>query len=158
MNSNKSPGPDGMNMECYKRLWTVIHEDLLDMIKNFFSHKILPPGVNSSFIVLISKKSSPESVADYRPISLINSSIKILLTLLAKRLGGILPRLISEVQTGFVKGRVITENVIIANEVIHSIRSNKIKGMVIKLDKKNIPHYKNVSINGFLGFKQYSTL
>lgn len=36
MNSNKAPGPNDMNMECYKRLLSVIHKDLLVMIKDFF--------------------------------------------------------------------------------------------------------------------------
>lgn len=134
LNSNKAPGPDGLNMECYKRLWSVIHKDLMEMIWAFFSSNSLPHGVNSSFIVLIPKKDSPQVVTDYRPISLINSSVKIILKILANRLGNVLPSLISEVQTGFVKGRNITENIVITNEVVHSIRSNKVKGMMIKLD------------------------
>lgn len=134
MNSNKAPGPDGINIECYKRFWSVIHKDLMEMIRDFFSSNKLPPGVNSSFIVLIPKKDSPKVVADYRPISLINSSVKIILKILANRFGNVLPSLISEVQTRFVKGRNITENIVITNEVVHSIRSKKFKGMIIKLD------------------------
>lgn len=133
MNSNKSPGPDGINMEYYKKLWIVVHTDILLMIKEFLDTNSLPPGINSSFIALIPKKDSPDSVSDFRPISLINCSLKILLKLLANRLSVVLPKIISEAQSGFIKGRCIAENIFVVNEIIHS-RSNKISGMILKLD------------------------
>lgn len=134
MNSNKSPGPDEINIDYYKRLWNVIHGDILSMFEKFHEHNTLPQGVNSSFIVLISKRDTPEIVADYRPISLINCSIKILLKLLSNRLSNVLHSLVLEVQSSFVKNRNISDSLFISNEVVHSIQSNRVQGLILKLD------------------------
>lgn len=47
----------------------------------------------------------------------------------------ILPRLISDNQSGFIHGRIITENVLLAQKVIHGINKKNDGGnVVIKLD------------------------
>ena len=45
-----------------------------------------------------------------------------------------LPNLISPEKSGFVKGRQILDGVILVHEVIHSLKSTKRPGMMIKLD------------------------
>jgi len=68
-------------------------------------------------------------------ISLSNFSAKIFLKVLARRQNPLLPKLVSENHSGFVKGRLITDNVLLAQEVIHGIpQANKGGNMVIKLD------------------------
>ncbi|XP_059301909.1 uncharacterized protein LOC132053827 [Lycium ferocissimum] len=54
---------------------------------------------------------------------------------MSNRLACILPRLISDNQSGFVHGRLITENILLAQEIIHGIRDKKEGGNVfLKLD------------------------
>jgi len=60
--------------------------------------------------------------------------IKIIATLIAKRLKPILVNIISLEQTGFVEGRQILDGLVVAQEVIHSLKQKKEKGMMIKLD------------------------
>lgn len=74
------------------------------------------------------------SINDYRPISLINCSIKLLLKVLANMIKPILPSLISEHQTAFIKGSNINESILMVDEVIHSMKMFKIYGVIIKLD------------------------
>lgn len=62
------------------------------------------------------------SFSDLRPISLSNFLNKIISRLIHDRLEGLLPKLISNNQSGFVKGRSITENVLLAQEIIVDIR------------------------------------
>lgn len=86
MDPNKAPGPDGMNVAFIKEFWSLMHKDYEEMIDKFHKIGLLPQGLNSSFITLIPKIGSPRLVTDFRPISLINCSLKVLLKILANRL------------------------------------------------------------------------
>lgn len=77
---------------------------------------------------------SPESPGDYRPISLINSTLKIISKLLATRLGSVLDMLVDNAQSAFLKGRCILDNVAIAEELIYSMQKRKIPGLILKMD------------------------
>lgn len=44
MNSNKSPGPDGVNLEYIKALWNVAHKDIMHMFKEFYRGKKITKG------------------------------------------------------------------------------------------------------------------
>ena len=46
----------------------------------------------------------------------------------------LLPLLISSEQSGYVKGRQILDGIILAHEVIHSLKTSKTPGMILKLD------------------------
>lgn len=43
-------------------------------------------------------------------------------------------KLISPNQTGFIRGRQISEGILITNEVVHSIKYQGVKGIILKLD------------------------
>lgn len=103
---------------------------LCRLVKDVFYDKYLPAGLNSTLLALIPKTESPSSLKMYRPISLCNVAYK------TNRLQSILPSLISPYQTSFVPGHHITENIVIAQEVVHSMRkkTGPISFMAIKVD------------------------
>lgn len=74
-NSNKAPGPEGMNAGVLKSLWHVIQRDFMDLLGNFNAKGHIPSGLNTSFIALVPKLQEPSSSMDFRPISLMNASI-----------------------------------------------------------------------------------
>jgi len=76
----------------------------------------------------------PQSLNDFRPISLVGSLYKILAKLLANRLRQVIGSVISEAQSAFVKNRQILDGILIANEVVDEARKAKKDLMLFKLD------------------------
>ncbi|KAL9679650.1 hypothetical protein QQ045_017516 [Rhodiola kirilowii] len=81
--------------------------------------------LNKTLITLVPKKKDPERIEEYRPISLCNVLVKLVTKVLANRLKQILPEIISESQSVFVPGRLISDNILAAHELFHFIKSRK---------------------------------
>lgn len=79
---------------------------------------------NSTLFTLILKVPKPTSPKDFRPISLCNICYKIVSRAITNRLKPIMSAVINHNQSAFVPGRLITDNVIVAYECMHWIRSN----------------------------------
>lgn len=87
MQSGKSPGPDGFPSEFYKKFSTQLMLLLTSVLCDSLKIGSLPPTFNQACITLIAKKGKdPEDCASYRPISLLNSDVKIFAKVLAGRL------------------------------------------------------------------------
>ena len=82
----------------------------------------MPDGVNDTTIVLIPKVPHPKELKDFRPISLCDVVCKIVSKCMVNRLQPLLTVLISENQSAFIPGRLISDNSIIAFECIHHIQ------------------------------------
>ncbi|KAH0772311.1 hypothetical protein KY290_016292 [Solanum tuberosum] len=135
MNPNSAAGPDGMNGHFFQKCWNIIKHDLLDVIHAFFCGQMIPKYFSHSCIVLLPKVNSPNKLNEFKPISLSNFTSKIISKIVSSRLSPILPNLVSLNQTGFVKGRSISENIMLAQEIIHHIKKPNIgSNVVIKLD------------------------
>jgi hypothetical protein len=58
-------------------------------------------------------------VADYKPISLLNSSIKLITKVLANKLQTVIPKIIHQNQYGFIKSRSIHDCLTWLFEYLH---------------------------------------
>jgi hypothetical protein len=83
---DKAPGPDGFNGLFVKKCWPIIKEDFIQLYNDFHQGLTSLDSINGSYITLIPKKNCPESINDFRPISLTNTCLKFLKKLLAKKL------------------------------------------------------------------------
>lgn len=125
MAPNKAPGPDGMPALFFQKFWVFVGPTVVKMVTDFFETGVLPPNINKTLITLIPKVSQPESLKDLRPISLCNVLYKIISKVLVNRIKPILPRIIHENQSAFVSERVITDNAIVAFEVLHWLKKKE---------------------------------
>lgn len=132
--SLKAPGPYGLNAGWIKSFWNTISGKIEFFFEEFFLNSFIPRGSNSSFFTLIPKKNCPESVLDFRPISLINSSFKILLKVLANRISSVIDPLVSNSQSAFVKGRNISDGILLTNEIVKDMQNKLYDGIITKLD------------------------
>ncbi|XP_019087294.1 PREDICTED: uncharacterized protein LOC109127222 [Camelina sativa] len=111
-------GPDGFPAEFFKSTWSIIGQDLTMGVQQFFLDSFLPSALNSTSLILIPKIPGTVDVRDFRPISCLNTTYKIISRLLLDRLKILLPDLILPNQTAFIKDRLLLENVLLASEVV----------------------------------------
>lgn len=121
---SSAPGEDGLTGLFYHNFWHIVGPSLTQEIKEFFRSAILPDGWNHTQLSLLPKIANPTKMQDMRPISLCSVQYKIISKILCNRLQGLLPDIISDTQGAFVSGRLISDNVIIAHEMLHSLRTS----------------------------------
>ncbi|XP_060170788.1 uncharacterized protein LOC132601740 [Lycium barbarum] len=149
LDPDSAPGPDGLSGKFYQSSWPVIAEDVFLAVKAFFEGSTLPKFFTHTCLVMVPKVEFPQHFTDIRPISLCNVSSKIISKLLTARLSGLLPRIISPNQSGFVKGRAISENIILAQEIVNDI-GKPVDGenVLLKLDMAKAYDRYSVIVNG----------
>ena len=94
----------------------------------------IPKGCNASFIALVPKVRDSSKLEQYRPISLVGALYKIISKVLASTMKKVLPFLIDECQSAFVKGIRILDSVLMAIEVVKDLRRNGRRGLCLKVD------------------------
>jgi len=94
--SFKCPGPDGISFGFIKDFWDILKDDVMRFLVEFHRNGRLAKGINSTFIALIPKVANPHRLNDFRPISLVGSTYKILAKVLANRLRSVIGEVISE--------------------------------------------------------------
>ena len=137
MGPTKALGLDDMNALFCKKIWHIVGDNVIATGLDFFNFGNMVPKINYTHIVLIPKVKSPEKMSDFRPISLFNVIYNIVSKVLANRLKQILPLLISPTQSVVVLGLLITDNVLVAYEVLHTMhyrKKGKIGSLSLKLD------------------------
>ena len=135
MSPTSTSEPDGMNGYFFQKCLHIIKQDLLGVIFASFSGQMIHKHFSHSCIILLPKVSNRNKLKEYRPISLSDFTSKILSKVVSSRLSPILLTLVSLNQLGLVKGRKISENIMLAQEIIYKIRKPNIKSsIIIKLD------------------------
>lgn len=91
------------------------------VVQQAFEQGSFPENFNNTLTVLIPKIDKLENFSHFRPISLCNVIYKIITKVIATRMKLVLNKLIEEGQSSFVPNRNITDSIILAQEVAHTM-------------------------------------
>lgn len=137
MAPSKAPGVDGFIAGFFQKHGKLLSGQVTTAVLGFLNGGELPLGLNDTSITLIPKVRHPQKISQFRPISLCLVLYKVASKVITNRLRTCIDEIISEEQSAFVPGRLITDNVLVAFECVHAIRRRK-KGnnysCAIKLD------------------------
>lgn len=129
---DKAPGPDGFSIHFFLVCQSFVRRDLIKML-NWTRTKCKVGGrTSSSFLALIPKKSKAIDFSRFRPISLCNSSYKVLSKIFSNILKKILSKILLENEGSFMQRRQISDNIIMVQESLHSNKESNEHEMVIK--------------------------
>ncbi|KAA3475195.1 reverse transcriptase [Gossypium australe] len=137
MRPTMAPGPDGFPAMFFQKYWHIVGKEVLRYYLGVLNKGLEVDSANTTNIVLIPKIPKPTSLVNFRPISLCTVLYKIVAKTIANRLQDVMGTCIDEVQSAFVPGRLISDNILLANEILHTYRQKRTgkKGYIaVKLD------------------------
>ena len=102
--NDKSPGPDGISYEFYKKMFSeeFFRDKLLTVLNNLLDTAIttgkLPAKIVEGVITLVPKRPPLDEIENYRPISLLNTDLKILTRVISSRLKPFMSKILHPTQ------------------------------------------------------------
>ncbi|KAL0292193.1 UNVERIFIED_CONTAM: hypothetical protein Sradi_6999800, partial [Sesamum radiatum] len=118
ISEDSAPGPDGYSSAFFKAAWSEIGAQVCESVREFFQSGRLLKQINATLLVLIPKMQLPTRVSDFRPIACCNVLYKVITKVILRRMQRCLHLLIDPSQTAFVPGRSISDNVLLAQELL----------------------------------------
>ena len=135
MPNGKCPGLDGLSKEFYAEFFELLGPLLLNLYTYCHEQGRLNQSSRTGLITLIPKRErNLTELKSWRPLSILCVDYKILSKTLAERMKKVLPSIVSEEQTGFVPGRLISENIRRTIEVIEFTKKKQIPSIIMSLD------------------------
>lgn len=102
---DKAPGIYGMSAVFFKRAWSVIANDIYNVVLDFFNTTCMLKHCNITTITLVPKVTNPTYAKDFRPIACCTMVFKIIAKILASRLAKVVGEVVNDAQTGFIPGK-----------------------------------------------------
>ena len=135
LKNNKSPGPDGFINEFYKTFKETVSPLLLRAYHHALESGEMAPSWRDATIIVIHKEGKdPTKCQSYRPISLLNTDLRILTAILARRVNECIDYIIHPDQTGFITGRYYGDNIRrLLNVMVHPTMKKQ-EAMLLALD------------------------
>ena len=113
LKNNKCPSTDGLPIEFYKTFWGKLSPILTQMLVDTVEKKKFHLTAREGILSLLEKVGRNSLLIDnWCPLTLLNVDYKIFTKILANRLNLVANRLIHPIQTGFLPGRHISDNIV----------------------------------------------
>ncbi|KAL4271888.1 hypothetical protein GQ457_13G012490 [Hibiscus cannabinus] len=135
--TRKAPGIDGFPSSFFRLHWETIGSEFIQLCLALLDGSADMAQVNRTVIVLIPKVTNPEFMRQFCPINLRTVIYKTVSKVLVNRMKPLLSQCISPNQSAFFAGRNITDNILLAHEIVHSLTSvgtGPYRGAAFKLD------------------------
>ena len=135
IDNNKSPGNDRLSKEFYKCLWDEVKKPFLASIYKAFLNQELSTSQKQAVIKMLEKKDKDKRfIQNWRPISLLNTDMKIISKFLSTRIKGILPYLVSYNQTAYVKNRFRSVSGRLILDILEIAKTLALEGILVTID------------------------
>ena len=135
MRAAAAPGPDGLPASVLQLHWDLLGPLWLAMVLEGERLRSLPEAVTAGLLVLLAKsQAAVRKAAENRPITLLNADYKLLTGIMARRLNKVIGAVVGELQTGFIAGRFIGDNVILTRDYLHWLKQRNEQRAVLFLD------------------------
>ena len=136
LDTDSTPGPDGLTYTWYRKFYTKLSPFLLRLIKVMLRIEMLEPSQNLSYISLMLKDpDNPHLVKNYRPLALNNTDYKIITKAIALRTARIMHIVINPDQLASVKGRKISQANHLIRDVITYVEDKEQHACILSVDQ-----------------------
>uniref|UniRef100_A0A8C5PW08 Reverse transcriptase domain-containing protein n=1 Tax=Leptobrachium leishanense TaxID=445787 RepID=A0A8C5PW08_9ANUR len=133
--NGKTPGPDGFPALYYKRFGQILTPHMAETFNALISdHSFHPHSLAATIVVIPKEGKDPQLCSSYRPISLLNSDLKIFAAALARRLQPVLPSLVRKDQVGFIPAREARDGTIRTLNVMQRARLSETPMLLLSTD------------------------
>lgn len=131
----KSPGADGLTNQYYRSFSKILAPHFTNTFNSIAKGNPIPPTILEAQIKVIPKPGKDASLcANYRPISLLNSNLKLYAKILANRMMLFMPALNGREQSSFIPNREGRDNTITVIHLIHQIKRQGNEGLILSMD------------------------
>ena len=135
MTNGKSPGSDGYTVDFYKFFWEDIGPLLYRSLYLAYESGSFTDFQYQGVITCIPKEGKDRHfIGNWRPISLLNTDLKIASAVIANRIKPLLPFIISDTQKCFIKGRFIGENTRLLYDLMHYLEQHNKTSLLLLVD------------------------
>ena len=149
--NDKVAGLDGIPMELWKLLhqqyksvkpderhkYCNIAQTLAAAFNDIVTHSVkVGTEFNEGWMCPIYKKKEADNIANYRPITVLNTDYKVFTKAIAMRLTAVAPSIIHPDQAGFIRGRSIFDQIDQATTTINYAKLKGINGAIVALDQE----------------------
>ncbi|KAL3697755.1 hypothetical protein R1sor_011831 [Riccia sorocarpa] len=107
----KSPGLDGITAEILHSCWSFVRSDCIEMVQEFWRRGALTEKTRTAVIKLLPKNSQTQLLKNWRPLSLMGLTYKILAKIMANRVKK------AGINSGEIRGLQIDRN----NQLVHRL-------------------------------------